>query len=642
MEFLVDIAPLARLKAEQSVLSYLSDTELPTGTLVQIPLGRSLTEGIVWGVPKEKPTFKLKSINSVSEITLLPYQLELARWIADYYASSLGQSLQLFVPRGLEKKRREKPASTDQPPLPAPPKLSSNQQQALTVINESQITLLHGVTSSGKTEVYLRVLNEVLRSGKSAIILVPEISLTPQTFERFEARFPGRVALWHSKLTEAERARTWQNLRNGEKSVVIGSRSAIFAPLKNLGLIVIDEEHDPSYKQDSGVHYHARTVAAKLADLTNSKLVLGSATPSLETYSEASSGQIGLATLPKRVAGTKPEIEIVDLRLELKRGNRETISGKLLEALRQALSRNEQAVLFLNRRGIASSVICRDCGEAIRCPRCQTTLTYHKNEKLLCHYCGFRMLSPRACPACGSLRIRYIGAGTQTVERDLLRHFPDAKILRMDRDTTTSSHSHRDIFERFRSGEADILLGTQMVTKGWDIPNVSLVGILLADLSLTLPDFRGSETTFQLLSQVAGRSGRGTSPGQVIIQTYLPEHPVLAHVRRSELNEFYTEELELRKSLGYPPYGRLISLQFAHRDEQVARTEAEKLAAALTQITKESIQIIGPAPSFIPKLRGKYYYQIVIKSPLGSSTDSLIAQVPDNWSVNVDPENLLS
>jgi primosomal protein N' (replication factor Y) (superfamily II helicase) len=635
----LQIAPLARLPREREILTYSSAEPVPAGSLVQVPLGHASAQGVVLG--DAPPLQNAKPIESLIEAEAVSSErLQLARYLADYYAGPLGQSLELFIPKGLGKTRRVKPESEGQPPLPAPLKLSADQQRALTVLKDSPESLLHGVTASGKTELYLRLISEILERGQTALMLVPEISLTPQAFERLEERFPGRVALWHSGLTEAERIRTWRRIKAGAAPVVVGSRSALFAPLSRLGLIVIDEEHDSSYKQESGLRYHARTAARELARLHQARLVMGSATPSVETMAQASAGQTAHAKLEARVTGALPTVEIVDLKNELKRGNTSTISGRLQAALEEALERGEQAVLFLNRRGAASSVACRDCGQAFGCARCSTTMTYHRGSGLICHHCGFRSPLPRHCPECNSERIRYFGAGTQTVEEDLRGRFPDLSILRLDRDATSRRGAHEEIFRAFQSGAAQILLGTQMVTKGWDIPAVSLVGVLLADLSLTLPDFRSGERTYQLLSQVAGRSGRGDAPGRVIVQTYQPDHPVLELVRRHDREEFYSAEIPLRKRLGYPPFSALACLTYAHRDEGQARRAALDLADRFYPVG--GIEAIGPAPAFIPRLRGKYYYQLVLKAPDRPSLDPALAKVPSDWSVDIDPEDLLS
>lgn len=632
------VAPLARLPRERELLTYASKEPPDPGTLVRIPLGASQSLGIVMGPADPLP--EAKGLEVIEAKVLDATRLSLARALAEYYAASLGQTLELFIPKGLEKARRPKTSEIVQPPLPTPPPLSPEQSAALELLRGRDAGLLHGVTASGKTEVYLRLIQEALQAGRSAIVLVPEISLTPQTSQRLEERFPGRIALWHSGLPEAQRIRTWRRIRSGELPVVIGSRSAIFAPAPHLGLIVVDEEHDSSYKQASGVRYHARTVARQLAGDTGAKLVLSSATPSVESHAAAAEGQIALAELRDRVSGAMPAVEIVDLRAELKEGNSSTISVPLQQALEEALGRGEQAVLFLNRRGAASSVACRDCGEPFHCPACSTTMTYHRGSGLICHHCGRRAQLPTRCPACRSSRIRYFGAGTQTVEEDLRRRFPDVGILRLDRDTTARPRAHTEIFETFRAGEAQILLGTQMVTKGWDITGVSLVGVLLADLSLTLPDFRSSERTYQLLSQVAGRSGRGAHPGRVIIQTYQPDHPVLGLVKNHDRTDFYAAEVLLRRRLGYPPFSTLACLSYAHRDEVEARRAAELLAGTLGEIP--GIELVGPAPAFIPKLRTKYYYQIVLKAPDRPSLDPALVLIPPGWSVDIDPEDLLA
>jgi primosomal protein N' (replication factor Y) len=468
-----------------------------------------------------------------------------------------------------------------------PPTLTLAQESALEAIRSSlakgktQIFLLHGVTGSGKTEVYLQALAEAIGLGKRGIVLVPEIALTPQTIERFAARFPHRVAVLHSKLSLGEQFDEWQRIRDGEFDVVIGSRSVIFAPQPDLGLIVIDEEHEWTYKQnDKSPRYHARDVAIKLAELTGATVILGSATPDVATFYHAQRGDYHLLQLPGRVTpydgSSLPQVEVVDLREELKAGNRGLFSRSLSEAMSQAVTNGEQVILFLNRRGGATFIQCRSCGFVLRCRRCDVPLTHHLAENVLvCHQCNHRTPVPQGCPRCLRRQIKFLGVGTQKLEQEAGYNFPTAKLLRWDSDVTTGKHSHEEILGKFRAHQADILIGTQMIAKGLDLPLVTLVGVVSADTALNLPDFRAGERTFQLLSQVAGRAGRGTLGGKVIIQTYTPEHYAIQAAARHDYSSFYEREIDYRRQLRNPPFTRLACLIYSHTNDALCQREAE-------------------------------------------------------------------
>jgi primosomal protein N' (replication factor Y) len=510
------------------------------------------------------------------------------------------------------------------------------------------IFLLHGVTGSGKTEVYLQSLAEAIQQGKRGIVLVPEIALTPQTIERFASRFPGRVAVLHSQLSLGERFDEWQRIMRGDADVVIGPRSAIFAPQPDLGLIILDEEHEWTYKQQDSPRYHAREVAVRLAELKGAAVVLGSATPDIESYHHTETGDYHLLELPGRVTpyenAPMPKVEIVDLRAELKSGNRSMFSRLLAAAVRRALAGNEQVMLFLNRRGGATCIQCRDCGFVIKCRRCDVPLTYHLADNLLvCHQCNHRSAVPGICPQCGSRRIRFLGAGTQKLEQETAAVFPGARLLRWDSDTTGKRDAHREIMEKFRNHEADILIGTQMITKGLDLPLVTLVGVVNADTALNLPDFRSGERTFQLLSQVAGRAGRGPLGGQVIIQTYSPDHYAVQAASRHDYGSLYRREIEYRKELHYPPFSRLASLVYSHSNEDAGLKEAQRqkaaLAAAIDTLGISGIRLIGPAPAFVHRLRGRYRWQIMVR---GHDLSEFLSDVPfaQGWVIDIDPVGL--
>ncbi len=521
--------------------------------------------------------------------------------------------------------------------------------------------LLHGVTGSGKTEVYLQAVAETIRLGRQAIMMVPEISLTPQAVERVAGRFPERVAVLHSRLSPGERLDEWQRIRHGEVDVVVGPRSALFAPLPNVGLVIVDEEHDPSYKQDSMPRYNSRDAAAVLGRLASATVVLGSATPDVATYHAACSGRITLLELPDRPvwrlsAGTPatenarpmPAVEVVDMRHELKAGNRSIFSTPLVEGLETTLDERHQALLFLNRRGSATVVLCRDCGFVVRCPNCDIPFTYHSaTARLMCHRCDARTTSPRACPVCGSQRIRYLGVGTQRVEEEVRALLPRARVLRWDKDVTGGKGTHEEILRQFSHGEADILVGTQMIAKGLDFPNVTLVGVISADTGLHMPDFRAPERSFQLLTQVAGRAGRASLPSRVVVQTYTPDHYAVVASRDHDYHRFYREEMSFRETALYPPFARLVRFVYSNESEATCRKSAANLRSILEQaIADEKLagaELIGPAPCFMSRIKNRFYWQIIARGPAGRgrSLHSLLDYVPPGWSIDVDPVDLL-
>jgi len=548
--------------------------------------------------------------------------------------------------------RRPRSSRCITPDSPYEPTIA--QQHAITTIGDSiatrklKVFLLHGVTGSGKTEVYLQALAHAVRLGRQGIILVPEIALTPQTIERFEARFPGKTAVLHSKLSLGEQYDTWKDISRGVYDVVVGARSALFAPLPKLGLIVMDEEHEWTYKQsDCTPRYHARTVALKLAALSGATVVLGSATPDVESYYYAKMGTYRLIELPERITprpgAPLPAVSVVDLRAELKTGNRSIFSTVLLEGMQRALACGDQIILFFNRRGSAVLVQCRACGHTMTCSSCSVALSHHGIEKsLVCHRCGRRSPVPLICPTCNSRRIRFLGLGIQKVMEEVAILCPEARILRWDSDTTRGKDAHADILARMRRYEADILVGTQLVAKGLDLPRVTFVGVVSADTALGLPDFRAGERTFQLLSQVAGRAGRGLRPGQVVIQTFAPEHYAVQAAAAHYYRRFYQREIEYRRALGNPPFSQLACLTFVHKSEAACLKEAENLRQQLVREIQARglvVSVIGPAPAFFPRIRGRYRWQLTLKgSGLGDILRSL--ELPSNWIVDVDPVGL--
>jgi len=481
------------------------------------------------------------------------------------------------------------------------------------------VFLLHGITGSGKTEVYLRAISIALEAGRQAVVLVPEISLTPQMVELFRERFGGQVAVLHSALSGGERYDEWRRIKEGEAPVVLGTRSAVFAPLSRPGLFVIDEEHESSYKQDDHLRYHAREVALKRAQLTGAVVLLGSATPSLESQLKASKGgPYQLLRLTDRIDGRPlPPVRVVDMRKEIKDGNSGIFSRVLIAAVNRRLERGEQVLLFLNRRGYATFIICRECGLVLKCPRCDISLICHRDGRLRCHYCNHSARLPDLCPGCGSQNIRYFGAGTQKVEEEARQFFPEARILRMDSDSTARKGSHAKIINAFRDRQVDILIGTQMIAKGLDFPGVTLVGVVNADTTLHMPDFRAAERTFQLLTQVAGRAGRGDLPGEVLIQTYNPDHYSITAAAAHDCDRFYLSEMPVRRSLRYPPFSHLARLLFTHEDEEEVKKGAEQAKEMMKDLltgSAKDISILGPAPAPLSKIKDRYRWQLVIKA----------------------------
>jgi primosomal protein N' (replication factor Y) len=537
--------------------------------------------------------------------------------------------------------------------------------------------LLHGVTGSGKTEIYLRAIELVLSQGRQAIVLVPEIALVPQTVRRFAARFPGKVTVVHSSLTDGERYDTWRRARAGQIEIVVGARSALFAPLPDVGLIVIDEEHDDSYKQSPPVqpYYHAREAAIAMMHINRGTVILGSATPDIMTTFRAHRGEIETLTLPNRVmvhrerlaeqsrelaipaqryapgetadsmAAPLPPVQVIDMRDELRAGNRSMFSRELRAALTDTLELGHQAMLFLNRRGTASFVLCRDCGYVVKCPHCEMPMTYHQSEALLsCHYCGHRAAQPAQCPECQSKRIRYFGAGTASVEEAVNKEFPKAKTLRWDRDTTQARGAHDEILQRYINGEANVLIGTQMIAKGLDIPRVTLVGVILADTALGLPDYRAGERTFQLLTQVAGRAGRGWLGGRVILQTYQPDHYAIRAASKHDYEEFYAQEIEYRRVLQYPPFKRLVRFKFEHTNALTVQREAERAAELLRSRIQEqhltATDLIGPAPAFFSRIDNVFHWHIIAKTTDPALLIGDLTPRP-GCTIDIDPVDIL-
>ena len=523
-------------------------------------------------------------------------------------------------------------------------------------------TLLHGVTGSGKTEVYLRAAAQMLEQGRQVLMMVPEIAMTPQTVRRFMARFPNQVGLYHSKLSDGERYDTWRRARSGELKLIVGSRSALFVPLPKLGLIAIDEcDHDSYDETEREPFYHAVETAEALAKLSGANLILGSATPRVTQYFDARRGEMKLLSLPNRILAHRsevtgrgnpdelltlelPKVNVVDMRLELRAGNSSVLSKTLRDKLAQTLQAGQQAILFLNRRGKATYVFCRQCGYTLRCPRDDQPLVHHgSGQNLICHLCDYTRQMPKKCPDCGSSQIRQLGLGTERLEEVVQKEFPSARLLRWDADTTRRKGEHELILSHFSAHRADVLIGTQMLAKGLDLPLVTLVGIVLAEVGLNLPDYRAAERSFQVLTQVAGRAGRSPLGGHVVLQTYQPDNYVIQAASRHDFEGFYQQELELRKSLNYPPYSRLIRLEYRHpvesRAESQAQTMADLLRAEISARRMRQTSFIGPVPAYYRKVGGQFRWQIILRGP--DPLPLLDALTLRGWQVQIDPSDLL-
>lgn len=514
--------------------------------------------------------------------------------------------------------------------------LTPPQREALDGVKEAlesgtfRTVLLYGITGSGKTQVYIEAIAAALAMGRSAIVLVPEISLTPQTVRQFRAHFGDEVAVLHSGLSDGERYDAWRMIRRGARRIAVGARSAVFAPVRNLGLIVVDEEHESTYKQyDTNPRYNARDVATVRAQHTGAVVMLGSATPSLESYRNAATGKFVLSRLPERMDGRRlPEVEIVDMRKEKEAGNWSIFSRALQDGIGERLERGEQVILLQNRRGYSTFIQCPDCGFVFRCRRCQVTLTFHASGRwLICHYCGYRRSAPAMCPECRGHRLKYRGTGTERVEAELGTLFPEARIVRVDLDTTGTKGAHYRLLERFRLREADILLGTQMVAKGLDFAEVTLVGVISADTALNLPDFRAGERTFQLLTQVAGRTGRGDLPGWVIIQTYNPDDEAIRFAQRHDFEGYARMELAHREELGYPPFGKLVMVLFRSMSEEAVEKVAERYGAALQEEAEGQIEVLGPVEAPLGRIKGYYRWHILLRGKSSKALRRLAAEV---------------
>lgn len=630
--------------------------DIVPGHRVTVPFGRRSTYGFVVSLGTDEPGVDTKPIATAgAEPLLLPHQVTLAREVADHYWVPLIECLRAMLPPRVRatgstgssssSRQRRHTRLVDLATGPAPEAvavtLTEEQVAALELVEQNPVTLLHGVIASGKTEVYLAATERALAAGLRVLLLVPEISLTPQLVQRVRSRLPAVVAILHSQLTELERAQQWWRVRRGQADVVLGSRSAVFAPIPRLGLVVLDEEGSTTYKQDRTPRYETGWVARRLAALTGARLVAGSATPSVVTYHDAAEGRIALATLTRRARGREAAVELIDMRDEFAAGNRQPLSHRLVEAVERTLRNDEQVILYLNRRGLATYVMCRDCGRSVQCLGCSVALVQHAEiDGLVCHYCGYARAMPSVCDHCGSRNIRGLGMGTQRLESMVKKLWPQARVLRLDSDAARGPDSYFEIWEAFSERRADVLVGTQLVTRGLDLPAVTCVGVVDADLPLHFPDYRSAENTFDLVVQVAGRAGRERRESHVIVQTSNPEHYALRCAAAGDYEGFYAAELPARKAFSFPPFADLAVLTRTDREDGKAagsaREAAEALASAMVKDGIDGIRVMGPSPAFIHRLRGEYRWQVTLK---GERLERLRHLAPrgKGWSYDVDP-----
>ncbi len=632
------------------------------GQGVSVELRSQMTRGIVISL-ESKLSESVENVKEVQDflpdLFLESETIELAKRIADYYQCSLLRALKLFVPRTLwqgkgkrtlakiEKEDYKKADPKMFPLAPLEHELTAEQSKALkTIASEERPILLHGVTGSGKTEIYLRMILEAVKKGQQAILLVPEIALTPQMIEYFQRYFGPYLALLHSKLSDGQKLHEWFKIKSGYAPLVIGSRSAIFAPVKNLGVLILDEEHEWTYKQESSPYYETHRVAEMMKEMTGCQIILGTATPRLESFYKAEVGDYAHIKLPNRINSfALPKVEVVDLRDEFKRKNFSIFSHALFSKIQDRLKKKEQIILFVNQRGMARAVVCRDCGLSLNCPECEVSLklhggTYGGAQYMLCHYCSYRCEPQLTCPHCSSSNIRHAGLGTERVEEELSKAFPDARVVRADKDTTSNKLGFEPIYGAFKKREYDILVGTQMVAKGLDFPNVTLIGIMLADIGLHVPDFRSHERLFHIITQVSGRAGRGKAKGEVVLQTYQPEHHAIRMAADYAYDEFAAKELNFRKRLKYPPFSHLIKFVVTGFDLEKLKKHVQLEQEVLEDIFKvNKLPVtITSAPAMMSKIGKNYYYHVLLRSP----DPHLIFnhwKPPRGWRIDIDPVN---
>jgi primosomal protein N' (replication factor Y) (superfamily II helicase) len=642
------VTPLAYTGAAEA-FTYHAAGEVALGAVVAITIGRRRSLGVVTASVAAKPAFTTKAIDAVVEVPPVPaYLRELATWVAEYYASSASAVWSTFLPAGLTKSRREPKIPTPRAAqgLPSAP-LTDEQATTLAGIHSSAKTvqLVQGVTGSGKTRLYLELAVEALAAGRSAIVLVPEITLTPQIVGQFEAVFGEQVLTTHSKLTEAQRDLIWRaaaaSAAAGQPRVVVGPRSSLFLPLHKPGLIVVDECHETSYKQEQHPRYQALAVAAKLGQITGARVVLGSATPGLPELFLAQAGRIEHHMMTRRTNNiVHSQAQVIDLRNKDTLKLSKFITQPLIDAVSASLAEGRQSLFYLNRRGSASSQVCGDCGHVTSCPNCLLPLTFHADlMRLICHHCNYRQASPAVCPACNSMDLKLLGGGTKRIEAEVERLWPEARLARLDRDSATLPHL-KAVYQGLRDGSIDIIIGTQMIAKGLDLPAIDTVGVVSADTLLHVPDFSAAERTFQLLTQVSGRAGRGDRAGQVFIQTYTPEHPAIVAAATGAYSQFAAAELEHRRALHYPPFTYLLKLPVSGNTRAAAAAEAEALAGRIRATS--DCHVMGPAPAFIETQAGTYRWVLTVRANRRAMLVRIARDLPgDHWAADLDPLNLL-
>lgn len=639
--FYIDVESFAQTHIAQKKYSYklTEGMNVKKGSIVIVPFGKKEVLAVVLKIYESAPKIKnIRTVTKVLEDIVLPdYLAELAQWMQEYYIASPKSVWSTLLPSGLANKSRIKLDETKTKTLLAPNKLNPEQKKALSVIKKNKTTLLFGITGSGKTEVYLNAIKKYVEDSKSVIVLVPEIMLTTQIYSRLGEHF-ANVFVWHSSLSVATRKKIWLKVLSLTKQkkpvVVLGARSSLFLPLTNLGLIIIDEEHEPSYKQEQSPRYEAQIVAAKIAELKNSKLILGSATPSLRSYYLAKIGKIGFATISTRHNSKLPDIKIYK-----KEDNKQIIQSELKKAIDKNLNQKKQTMLFLNRRGSAQALICNNCGNISSCPNCMVSLRYHNDiGRLVCHYCNYSRVPESVCSNCDSLELRYIGDGTKKLEQEIISNWPKARVARVDRDNSKLPYLIKT-FHQLRNGEIDIIVGTQMISRGLDIENLSLVGIVDADSMLSVSDFTSRERTFQLISQVAGRAGRREEVGQVIIQTNNNKSDVIVNAANHDYQSFYNTESSSRTKYAYPPYFFLLKLQYEHKNESTAKLNAVKMTSKLRG--NKNIKVLGPVKYYKRTLAKKTVYQIIVKSKSRKVLQQIAHSLPQHWQFDLDPITIL-
>jgi len=654
---IANVIPETKIFSKEGFFSYQIPDDLShkvnVGSIVTIPFGKRKIRGVVKEIYKKtnsrkKRKYQLRTISEVDENFIISKEfIEIADWISNYYLCSMGEAISIFMPPIIKKLKnfeyKEYTKNKKLNPLTTLQKEIFDRLKNKLLATRKKPTLIFGVTGSGKTEIYLHLAKETIRIGKSVILLVPEIILTPQNIQRFEEIFASNVVLMHSGLSASEKYRCYKSFYDGEKKIIVGPRSALLVPNNNIGLIIVDEEQEDSYKQEQNPRYDASQIAEKIAKKQNALLLLGSATPRIESYYKSKKGTYDLEILPGRFNTlTLPEAEIIDLKNEIKKENFSPISERLQELLYNVLKKKEQAILFLNRRGMATFVSCRDCGFVANCPHCDIPLIYHleKNRDFLtCHHCQKEFPLPAKCPDCKSFRIKYFGSGVEKIEIELKRLLPKARIKKVDSKVLRNHTEYEKFYQNFRDHKFDFVVGTQILAKGFDIPDVSLVGIISADVGLHLPHFRALEKIFRLITQVSGRSGRRSKSGKTIIQTYWPNSAAIKYAAKHDFEGFYNEEIKKRLAKNYPPKNHLIRILNENKNKEMAFSEIKKLAS---EFEKNNIEFIGPGQCFFHKLNNKFRYQIIIKTEkLPNSKISNIYQIQQKFTWDVDPINLL-